>query len=360
MRILCVIESLGQGGAQRQLIGLALGFKEKGHEVSFLTYVRNSFFNHLLEISGIPITCLEEPNYLKRLMRMRFFIRKGNYDAVLSFLEASGFICEVAGFPFRKWKLITGERSTNPDIIKSLRRKTFRWFHLLSDYVVANSYANMQLVKTINPLLSKSKCKVIYNTIDLNLWKPALDYIPRKIGKLRIIIAAGNHPYKNLQGLLQSLLLLSPSEREKIRVEWYGIEQDHLEDENFKLKELQLEDVISLSPATTDMIGITQQADVVGLFSFYEGFPNAVCEGMACGKTVICSAVSDIPNFLSKNKQLLFDPNNNFSIVNAIRHVIGLNNEELHQIGAQNRKCAEENFNKEDIISQYLTLFSKK
>jgi len=360
MRILCVIESLGQGGAQRQLIGLALGFKEKGHEVSFLTYVSNTFFNQILENAGIPITCLEEPNYLKRLIRMRFFIRKGNYDAVLSFLEASGFICEVAGFPLRKWKLIAGERSTNPNISKSFRRKTFRWFHLFSDYVVANSYANMQLVRSINPLLSKSRCKVIYNTIDLNLWKPSPEYVPRKIGKLRIMIAAGNHPYKNLHGLLQSLLLLNQSERDKLNVEWYGLEQEHLEVEKAWIKELCLEDVISLFPATTDMIGITQQADVIGLFSFYEGFPNAVCEGMACGKTVICSAVSDIPDFLSQSKHLLFDPKNRLSIVGAIRNVINLSNEELSQIGTQNRKCAEQNFNKEHIISQYLTLITRK
>lgn len=359
MRILCVISSLGSGGAQRQLIGLALGFKEKGHEVSFLTYLHNPFFNHLLENAGIAITCMEESNYLKRLLKMRFYIRNGKYDAVLSFLEASGFICEVAGFPFRKWKLVVGERSTNPDIIKSFVRKAYRWFHLLSDYVVANSHANMKLVETINPLLSKSRCKVIYNIVDLDLWQPSPDYFPRKIGKLRIIIAANSQPYKNLQGLLESLLLLNSSERAKVKFEWYGIDKAHLNDEKSKIKEYQLENVISVYPATTDMISITQHADVVGLFSFFEGFPNTVCEGMACCKTIICSAVSDIPNFLSKNKQLLFDPNSQLSIINAIRNVINLSNEELNQIGKENRQCAEMNFNKENIISQYLALFAR-
>lgn len=33
MKILCVIDSLGSGGAQRQLVSLAKGFKEKGNEV---------------------------------------------------------------------------------------------------------------------------------------------------------------------------------------------------------------------------------------------------------------------------------------------------------------------------------------
>ena len=35
MKILCVINSLRPGGAQRQLVNLGIGFKEKGHEGGF-------------------------------------------------------------------------------------------------------------------------------------------------------------------------------------------------------------------------------------------------------------------------------------------------------------------------------------
>jgi len=359
MKILCVIDSLIQGGAQRQLIGLALGFKEKGHEVSFLTYHNIIFFKHLLDNSEITLTCLEEPNYLIRLLRIRRFIRNGKYDVVLSFLEASGFICEIAGFPIRKWKLVVSERSTNPNIIKSFKLKAYRWFHILSDYVVANSFANMQLVKTINPLLSESKCKVIYNTIDFNIWKPSLDYTPRKGGKLKIIIAARDHPYKNLNGLLDALTYLNQDERAELNIEWYGIDKvDQLQKENSKISEHHLQNVISLFSATTEMIRITQDSDVVALFSFYEGFPNTICEGMACSKTVISSSVSDLPIFLSGNKNLLCDPYDPISIANTLRYVIQLKNEELIQMGNENRKTAEIYFNKEDIISHYLKLFS--
>jgi len=38
MIILCVIDTLGSGGAQRQLVNIAIGFKERGHTVSFLVY----------------------------------------------------------------------------------------------------------------------------------------------------------------------------------------------------------------------------------------------------------------------------------------------------------------------------------
>ena len=86
MKILCVIDSLCQGGAQRQLVELGLGFNEKGHSVSFLIYRQIPFFNYLLDNAGISINYIEEPNYFKRFLKIRSFIRKGRYDSVLSFL----------------------------------------------------------------------------------------------------------------------------------------------------------------------------------------------------------------------------------------------------------------------------------
>ena len=38
MKILCLIDDLGSGGAQRQLVNLSKGFVSRGHEVSFLVY----------------------------------------------------------------------------------------------------------------------------------------------------------------------------------------------------------------------------------------------------------------------------------------------------------------------------------
>jgi hypothetical protein len=68
MKILCIIDCLGPGGAQRQLVELGLGFKEKAHEVSFLTYFNAPFFNQVLEEAGISLYCIEEPGYFKRFL----------------------------------------------------------------------------------------------------------------------------------------------------------------------------------------------------------------------------------------------------------------------------------------------------
>jgi glycosyltransferase involved in cell wall biosynthesis len=360
MKILCVIDCLASGGAQRQLVELSLGFKERGHEIFFLTYHHSTFYNSILENSGITITCIQEKNYLKRLFRMRRFIRQGAYDSVLSFLEAANFICEISGFPFRKWKLVVGERSANPNVLKSLKLRMYRWFHFFADYVVANSYANMEIVRSINPLLPTSKCKVIYNVVDFNRWKPSYLYIPRKEGKLKLIIAASHQYLKNLDGLVEAIAQLSLVERSQLVVEWYGDCNDNsLFEAMVKIKDLRLEEVISFFPATHEIARRTQEADAVGLFSFYEGFPNAVCEGMACGKPVICSAVSDVPLFLGHSSKLLCAPVDHRSIRDAMRHVLSLSCEDLVALGKQNTIIAKQNFDKGYIVTDYLELLEK-
>lgn len=363
MRILCVIDSLGSGGAQRQLVELALVFKERGNDVSFLTYHEDSFYDVPLKNASIETSCIKEPSYFKRILKMRSFIRKGHYDVVISFLEAASFICEVAGFPYRRWKLIVGERSANPKILKSKKLKFYRWAHLVADYVVANSNANLDMVRQINPLLPSRKCKVIYNMIDLEKWKPSPAYAPKSENKLVMVVAASQRYLKNLNGLVEAVNLLDSEEKVKIRIDWYG---DGIippyTDNSFieaieKIKQYNLAEAFNFYPATQNIREKVQMADAVGLFSFYEGLPNAVCEGMACGKTVIATKVSDIPRLLD-TVDLLCIPDNHQSIARSLKYLLSMSKDELVAEGMRNRDKAIELFSKKNTSQSYYRLFS--
>jgi len=364
MTILCVIASLGSGGAQRQMIELALGFKAQGHSVAFLTYHDEIFFNAILFQNNIQVTCIREPNYLKRLLKMRRFIRRGGYDAVLSFLRASGFICEISGLPFRKWKLVVGERSANPNIKTSLKLKTYQWFHLLADYVVANSHSNIKIVHSINPLLSLNKCKVIYNIVDLETWKPEVAHMPKKNGNINLVVAANHAYYKNLNCLVEAVNLLSSAEKARLKIEWYGdsIEEPYIDssikEARAKIQQYKIDSIFHFYPATHNLTEVFQKCDAIGLFSQFEGLPNVVCEGMACGKTVICTAISDLPILLKHQSDLLCKPSDSESLKKALSYLLALHDKELHEIGKENRMIAQKYFDKKDKILQYLSLMS--
>lgn len=129
----------------------------------FLFYHSETFYYETLKEQGMSVIEVIEPSYFKRMLKIRKVIRNGNYDSVLSFLEAASFTSTVSGFPFRKLRLVVGERSANPAILASAK---LRFFHFFADAIVANSHENIKLIKKANPLLSDKKLHVIYNLID--------------------------------------------------------------------------------------------------------------------------------------------------------------------------------------------------
>ncbi len=364
MRILCVIDCLGSGGAQRQLVGLANGFKNKGHDVSFLVYHKDDFFYDELKANSIPVFEIIENSYFHRFLKIRKFIRSEKFNVVLSFLETPNLICELAGLPWRKWKLIVGERNANPRILKSFRLIIYRFFHLFADKVVSNSYKNIEFVSKVNPFLRRNKLKVIYNRVNPSFFYEREEkHSFFKNDKFNLTVIARHQNQKNLKGLVKSIDLLTDSQKNKIEIRWYGdrIESPYF-DESFihgttLIKKLRL-DQFNFFPATKNTKAAMEEADAIALFSHYEGFPNVICEAMALGKPVICSNVADIPRFLNYDTCLTFDPSKEEQIANSISYLMSLDKDNLIKLGNINKEIAYQYFNPDNIIEEYCVLFS--
>jgi glycosyltransferase involved in cell wall biosynthesis len=357
MNFIFFIDSLGSGGAQRQMVELAKGFKELGHEVSFLTYHNINFFKSELDKHNIPLKTIIEPNYVIRLFKIRKAIRIHQPDGVLSFLQAANFMATFAGFPNRNWKLVVGERSANPAILNNFKLKFYRKAHFFTDYVVGNSNANIELVKKIIPRFSEKKIKVIYNLVEASA---KLNSFRSKKEKVSIVIAASYRPVKNLDGLIEAIKSLPNELRIKLQINWYG----HIVEDNYyyqsqqkKIKDYNLDKIIFLNDNTEQIYQKYDQADFVALFSHYEGFPNAICEAMAMAKPVIVSKVSDIPLFIKENENgFLCDSKHTDSIKKALLKAIYSNQNQIFNMGLKNLEVAEQNFNKQFIVNQYLEL----
>jgi glycosyltransferase involved in cell wall biosynthesis len=243
--------------------------------------------------------------------------------------------------------------------------KFWRQFHVFADYIVGNSNKNLEYVRAVNKLVPEYKYRLIYNIVDFDKWYPSKHYSPERKEKLKIVVAASHLYRKNLIGLLKALVLLDERELEKIHIDWYGdrltkpfIDNSFLESLDF-IKSNGLDNTISFFPATHDINLKVQKADIVALFSLSEGIPNAVCEAMSCSKPVICSSISDIPEILSYNDNLLFNPEDPQSISKSLSYIINLSNTELMEIGKKNYLIARELFNKEKIVTEYIKLFKE-
>ena len=97
--------------------------------------------------------------------------------------------------------------------------------------------------------------------------------------------------------------------------------------------------------------------DVICLSSFYEGYPNAVSEGMACGKAIIASKVSDVPYIVKDGVNgFLYDPTNLESGIQAFINYYYLSDKEKYDMVKKNRERAVMLFSKEKFAEKYLHL----
>lgn len=360
-----MIDMLCAGGAQRQLVELSIGFKERGYDVAFLIHYRafDDYYDSVLHHADIPIYDVNESNYLLRILKMRRKMKSYNPDIVIAFLEVPSFIAEMASIMPHRWKLIVGERSASP---KKLTKKRLRFFlhcHRFADYIVANSHANIDIVKKIAPEISDSKLKVIYNSLKSEKFEIDPDYKFHGCKEKRNILIASSHQYlKNLDGVIEAVRLLPEDRQRRLRIDWYGHNKfssyDHsLAEGKEKIEKYGLSDVFSFHDATLDIYNCMRQADGIGLFSFYEGFPNAICEGMFLAKPIIATKVSDIPLLLKEKDNAFLADVEPRSIALALERFLSAREEQLQQMGARNRVIAQQLFSSKLILNQYEHLF---
>ena len=164
-----MIDILISGGAQRQLVELAIGYKTRGYDVAFLVHYKDfdNYYVDTLKQADIPLMDVMEPNYFVRIIKMWKKMKDFAPDVVISFLEVPSFIAEMASLlPHKKWTLIVGERSAAPKKFVLRRLRFFIHCHRFADAVVANSQANLDIVRKIAPELNTAKQHVIYNSLN--------------------------------------------------------------------------------------------------------------------------------------------------------------------------------------------------
>lgn len=361
--ILLLINNLGSGGAQRQIVEMAIGFKELGYKVQFLIYQKDysDYYFEYLYKNDIKIDDIKEPNYILRILKIRKYIRKYNPDVLISFLNTSSFMAELASIPTRKWKLIVGERSADPAKRKSKKLKLFANFHVFADHVVANSKSNIDILKDIAPIVNESKYRVIYNLLDEKKFPfKTGEFKYKQDGYLKIVVASSHRHLKNLDGLIEGARLLTDGDKKRLKIDWYGSNKfdDSLALGKQKIKEYKLESIFNFHEPTLSIYKHMEEADAVGLFSHFEGLPNAICEGMFLGKPVIVTKISDIPYIIKENVNgFLCESTNPQSIADALSALINSSAEELEKIGLNNRELAKELFSKKKVIAEYESLF---
>ena len=98
-RILCLIENLGSGGAERQLTGLAVMLKQQGHQVEVCYYINKEFYLSYLQTNGVKGFFLAEAsNPKKRFTALRKHIKDVKPDTIISYSTSPSMIACLLKF----------------------------------------------------------------------------------------------------------------------------------------------------------------------------------------------------------------------------------------------------------------------
>lgn len=356
MKILLFIDSLGAGGAQRQLVGLARMLKEDGEQVKVITYHDAPFYLSSLKENEVDYENVKKArNKYLRLYYIYETIKQYRPDWVIAYLDTPcilACLCKLLGGDF---KLIVSERNTTQYLTK---RERFKFLlYRAANEIVPNSYSQESFILK-NHLCSRNKIKTITNFVDTNYFK--IERVRVRKPLKNIVVVATIRSHKNTLGFIDAIKLLRDS-GESFVVDWYGksAEADaaYLEICQKKIVEYQLESCIRLREKSTQIKDVYLEADYFCLPSFYEGTPNALCEAISCGLPVICSDVCDNSLYVRINENgFLFDPHSIQDIKEKLLHALAIDDETYTNYCRKSRLLAEKMLSEDNFYMQYHSL----
>lgn len=367
MKILCVIDSLGSGGAQRQMVNLACGMKAKGHDVELLVYFpKLVFFRTEIDEAGIKVHEVEKGSGFSWLVviKIRNLLRTDSYQGVISFLGTPNVYCELAKLLLLfKMKLIVGERSNIIGESGKIKRKLFRCLHFAANYVVANSYTHSKWLRSNSWLLHKTH--VIYNGYSIPQIVKKSNHAFHQ-HEFKYLVVGRINSGKNGIRLIESLIKFYQKNGYVANVKWAGRQENNFESLVVRQK---MEDLLLKNPNVAaqwqwlderdDIPELLQQCDALIHVSLYEGLPNVVCEAFIAGRPVIASNVCDHPILVEDGvRGLLCDPLSPDSICSAIKRFEEISDSERVQLGNNARAYAEEYLTVDRMVSAYEALLT--
>lgn len=294
MNITLIISSLPGGGAERVISNMANYWAAKGWQITLLTFDDGStppFYQLNSKIHLIPLRIAGKSNNfleafwntLTRLKILRLKIRSIQPDAVISFISSANVLSLLASrglsIPVIISERVDPEYETLDLTWSQLRNWTYPYASALvvQTKKIANYFSN----------LPPTKIQIIPNPVLLSpVTHSFSNYNPHPslIGIGRLV------PQKGFDLLLQAF--------SQIKQKYPDWTLTILGEGELRQKLEALRDHLGLSEdvffpgQVKNPHDYLKRADLFVLSSRYEGFPNVLCEAMACGLPVIATNCS--------------------------------------------------------------------
>ena len=319
------------GGAEIQMLTLALELKKKGFDISLICRQSAALIDLVKELEDNQIPCFllhsKSKNSLGIFFQLHKILKREKPDLIHSHLwnpVANKHLFFLK--PFHKFKII----STEHDPFKlSFLKTLYKKFTLnLTAHILTVSKSNSDLMISLYPKIS-DKISVVHNGI-----KPIPKISSEKRLALRkkilgissletkVIFSAGTlHPRKGYKYLIQAYRQIAKQFPQTcLIIAGEGPQRPELEK---LIKNLDLDQKIKLLGFQAGIPELIQASDLFVLPSTKEAFGLVILESFAAGTPVIASKVGGIPEIIEDGKNgLLVKPQNKDNLIKSIKKLL--------------------------------------
>ena len=348
MKILYVITGLGLGGAEKVVADLADQMHALGNDVkiAYLTGdVQIKPASTDVEIIALHLNSAK--HFLLASKKYRKLVKSFRPDVVHAHMVHANIFTRLNRVLCPVPKLICTAHSSNEG--GKARMLAYRLTNRLSDINTNVSQEATQAMISKGAFTQKTVVTV-YNGINLNNFKNNPKSIRLEQNTLNFITVGRFTDAKDYPNLINAFAILKKNNRAiNLTIVGDGELRDQIES---LIKELELEEDVTLLGRRSDIPQLLSQADIFVLASKFEGFGLVVAEAMACECYVVATDSGGVAEVMGDTGHLV-PIQDSQALADALQDTINLSDEDKVDNNKKARARVEEFFSLEASVQKW-------
>lgn len=276
-KIILVLPTLNQGGAERVMSELANEWANNGHQIVIVLLTKSTLFYKLdskIELVNLGFD-IDENKIVKffdsfnLLFKLRKYIKRNNPDFVLSFMDKYNIFTLIAT-SFLNVNIFVSDRNNPKGVIPKKIELLKKLFYNNAKGIVAQTSLAKEILSNKT---HHNNIRVIPNPIK-NISNNS------DIEKEKIILNVGRLVFEKGQHYLIEMMTHFKHEKWKLVILGDGPLREKLQSQ---IDELDLNDKVILMGSVKNVDEWLNKSSIFAFSSISEGFPNALIEAMVSG-----------------------------------------------------------------------------
>lgn len=357
MRILFLINSLGVGGAETQIVSIASEFQRMGHDILIVTLKKDLRLLSKLD-EGVEHLCLEMTGINKfssAFLHFRTLVNEWKPDIIHANLFQANILSRVIKFLKPMLGVVNTTHCNYAEM--GANYNAYRWYRYTKSFVNYHSAVSQEAYDLLKQYgsINADKSGVIFNAVNLNLFSPLESYNSPSI--FRWITVGRLVKVKGFDVLLEAAKALKNSfPNFQIDIAGEGKMKAELTE---KIIRFGLEDQVKLLGRVQNIPELLTNYHGYVLSSHSEGLPMSIIEAMATGLPIAATSVGELPEIFEKTQgAFLSPPGDPGALASFMVKMMEMSAEKRAGLGQRNLEYARSAFDQKEVCNTWLSLYS--